>query len=244
MEIKQVALITGVGKDTGIGFEAARQLAQLGYRVVLTARKQKTADQLSELLRQDGLDIVPLALDVADESAVKAAAVTIDQRFGKLDVLINNATTFPDKLETTTADLAQVRNAFDTNFIGAWSTIKHFTPSLRKSDHGRIVNVSSGSGTYGGEPYSLINPWRDFISVYSLTKLALNGLTLKAAHDLAGDNILVNAVTPGLTATYDILAASGGRPVSEGAKSIVLAATLPKGGPTGQFFKDGALAPW
>lgn len=77
MEIKQVALITGVGKDTGIGFEAARQLAQLGYRVIVTARKQATAEQLSELLRQEGLDIVPLALDVADESAVKAAAATL-----------------------------------------------------------------------------------------------------------------------------------------------------------------------
>lgn len=244
METKQLALITGVGKDTGIGFETARQLAQLGYRVIVTARKQETADHHAELLKKENLDIIPLALDVADETAVKATAAKVDERFGRLDVLINNATTFPDKLETISADLAQVRNAFETNFIGSWSTIKHFTPLLRKSERGRIVNVSSGSGSYGGEPYSLINPWRDFISVYSLTKLALNGLTLKAAHDLKADNILVNAVTPGLTATYDILAASGGRPVSEGAKSVVLAATLPKDGPTGQFFKDGVIAPW
>ena len=82
------------------------------------------------------------------------------------------------------------------------------------------------------------------ISAYSISKLALNGLTLKAALDLKKDNILVNAVTPGITASYEILAKAGGRPVSEGAKSIVLAATLPKGGPTGQFFKDGKVIGW
>jgi NAD(P)-dependent dehydrogenase (short-subunit alcohol dehydrogenase family) len=82
------------------------------------------------------------------------------------------------------------------------------------------------------------------ISAYSLSKLALNGLTLKAALDLKNDNILVNAATPGITASYDILAKAGGRPVSEGSKSIVFAATLPKGGPTGQFFKDGKVIGW
>jgi hypothetical protein len=74
--------------------------------------------------------------------------------------------------------------------------------------------------------------------------LALNGLTLKAALDLENDDILVNAVTPGITASYEIFAKAGGRPVSEGAKSIVFAATLPKGGPTGKFFKDGQLIGW
>jgi NAD(P)-dependent dehydrogenase (short-subunit alcohol dehydrogenase family) len=115
---------------------------------------------------------------------------------------------------------------------------------LKKSHHGRVVNVSSGSGSFGGDSWNLLNPWRDVISVYSLAKLAQNGLTLKASHDLANDHILVNAVTPGVTATYEVIAANNGRPVSDGAKSIVFAATLPKDGPTGQFFKDGVVVKW
>jgi NAD(P)-dependent dehydrogenase (short-subunit alcohol dehydrogenase family) len=162
---------------------------------------------------------VPLALDVTVESMVKEVAGQIDLRFGKLDVLINNATLFPDRFDTAGVDLADIKNVLDTNFLGAWSTIKYFTPLLKKSDHARIVNVSSGSGSFEGEEYSLLNPWRGIISAYSISKLALNGLTLKAALDLKNDNILVNAATPGITATYDVLANYGGRPVSEGAKS-------------------------
>ena len=244
METKQLALITGVGKETGIGFEAARQLANMGYQVIITSRKQETADQLADILIKDGLDALAMALDVTDEVMVKALAEQIDERFGKLDVLINNATLFPDKYDTVSVDLADIKSVFDSNFIGAWSTIKYFTPLLKKSEHARVVNVSSGSGSFEGEQYSLLNPWRGVISAYSISKLALNGLTLKAALDLKDDHILVNAATPGLTATYDILADFGGRPVSEGAKSIVFAATLPKGGPTGKFFKDGEIIGW
>ena len=244
MKNKQLVLITGVGKQTGIGFETARQLANMDYQVIITSRKQETADELAAILIEEGLDIVPMALDVTDEAMVKALAEQVDLRFEKLDVLINNATLFPDKFDTVSVDIADIKSVFDSNFIGAWSTIKYFTPLLKKSEHARIVNVSSGSGSYHGEQYSLLNPWRGVISAYSISKLALNGLTLKAAVDLKNDNILVNAATPGITATYDILADFGGRPVSEGAKSIVLAATLPKGGPTGKFFKDGEIIGW
>lgn len=244
MTSKQLVLITGVGKTTGIGFEAARQLANMGYQVVITSRKQETAIALANILIEEGLSIVPMALDVTNETMVKAAAQQIEQRFGKLDVLINNATLFPDQYDTVNAELADIRNVFESNFIGSWSTIKYFTPLLRKSKHARVVNVSSGSGSFGGEGYSLTNPWRDIISAYSISKAALNALTLKAAADLKNYNILVNAATPGITATHEVLANFGGRPVSEGAASVVFAATLPKGGPTGQFFKDGKVVAW
>ncbi len=244
MKNKQLVLITGVGKQTGIGFETARQLANMNYQVIITSRKQEAADNLAGILIEEGLDLVPMALDVTDETMVKAVAEKIDLRFGKLDVLINNATSFPDKFDTAGVDLIDIKNVFDSNFIGAWSTIKYFTPLLKKSEHARIVNVSSGSGSFSGEEFNLLNPWRDVISAYSISKLALNGLTLKAAIDLKEYNILVNAATPGVTATYEILASFGGRPVSEGAKSIVLAATLPKGGPTGKFFKNGEIIGW
>jgi len=244
MKAKQIVLITGVGKQSGIGFEVARQLSALDYRVIITSRKQETADELAGILATEGLDVIPMALDVTNEPMVKAVADQVIQLHGKLDVLINNATSFPDQFDTASADLADIRNVFETNLMGSWCTIKHFTPLLRKSEHARIVNVSSGSGSFGGQGYSLVNPWRDVISAYSISKAALNAFTLKAAADLKKDGILVNVATPGLTATYEALANYGGRPVSEGARSIVLAATLAKGGPTGQFFKDGEIVPW
>ncbi|KAA2242635.1 SDR family NAD(P)-dependent oxidoreductase [Chitinophaga agrisoli] len=241
---KQVALITGVGKQTGIGFEVARQLGAMNYSVIITSRKQETADTLAAVLMAEGLDIVPLALDVTNEDMIRSLAQKIDQQYGKLDVLINNATLFPDQYDTERADLQEIRNVFESNFIGSWATVKYFTPLLRKSEHPRIVNVSSGSGSFGGEGYNLVNPWRDIISAYSISKAALNAFTLKAAIDLKKDGIMVNAVTPGLTASYDTFADYGGRPVTAGAKSIVSAATLPKNGPTGQFFKDGQVISW
>lgn len=244
METKELVLITGVGKETGIGFEVARQLTDLNYRVIITARSQEAADQLAEILTSEGRDVVAMTLDVTQENMVQAVANQINEQYGKLDVLINNATLFPDQYDTVGADLQDIRNVFETNVIGAWSTVKHFAPLLKKSEHPRIVNVSSGSGSFGGTGYSLINPWRDIISAYSISKATLNAFTLKAAVDLKSDGILVNAATPGLTATHDTLAEFGGRPVSDGAKSVVFAATLPKDGPTGQFFKDGEVVSW
>ena len=246
MKRKQLVLITGAARKTGIGLEAARQLGHMGYQVIITAREIERAREAAQILIDEGLDIVPMALDVAREDMVKAVAAEVEQEFGKLDVLINNATEFPDQYQTVNVDMADVIRSFESNFFGAWRMIKYFTPLLRKSDNPRIVNCSSGSGSLQGEEgeYTLVNPWRDFISVYALTKLALNGLTMKAAQDLKQDGILVNAPIPGMTATYDILADHGGRPVSEGAKSIVFAATLPKGGPTGKHFKDGREILW
>lgn len=241
-----MALITGAARRTGIGLEAARQLCNMGYQVITTAREYERAAQAADILIREGLDAVPLAIDVANEAMVKEAAAEVDRRFGKLDVLINNATEFPDQYDTVGVDIADVIRSFESNFFGAWRMIKYFTPLLKRGDNPRVVNCSSGSGSLQGEPgeYTLANPWRDFISVYALTKLAMNGLTMKAAHDLKKDGILVNAPIPGMTATYDILADHGGRPVSDGAASIVFAATLPKGGPTGKHFKDGKEVSW
>lgn len=246
MSTKQLALITGAARKTGIGLEVARQLGNMGYQVIITARELERAAQAADILIEEGLDAVPMAVDVANQAMVEEAAREVDRRFGKLDVLINNATEFPDQYHTVDADMADILRSFESNFFGAWRMIKYFTPLLKKSDHPRIVNCSSGSGSIQGEAgeYTLANPWRDFISVYSLTKLAMNGLTMKAAHDLKKYGILVNAPIPGMTATYDILADHGGRPVSEGAGSIVFAATLPKGGPTGKHFKDGKEVSW
>jgi NAD(P)-dependent dehydrogenase (short-subunit alcohol dehydrogenase family) len=131
------------------------------------------------------------------------------------------------------ADWTVVREAFETNLFGAWRTIQAFAPDMRRARWGRIVNVSSEAGSLAsmgaGTP------------AYATTKAALNALTRVVAGELAGSGVLVNAVCPGWTNT-DM--GRGGRPVRDGAASVVWAATLPDDGPTGGFFRDGRAVPW
>src|ERR1700761_4051332 len=116
MKKKQLAIITGVGKDTGIGFEVARQLGHMNYQVIVTSRKQETADKLAAILISEGLEVIGMALDVTNESQVIAVADQIMQQYGSLDVLINNATLFPDQFKTTSIDLNDIRHVLESNF--------------------------------------------------------------------------------------------------------------------------------
>jgi NAD(P)-dependent dehydrogenase (short-subunit alcohol dehydrogenase family) len=140
---------------------------------------------------------------------------------------------------------------FQTNVVGTWSVTQQFLPLVVASGHGRIVNVSSGSGAFWDPDYGLVNyPGFEMerfgapISAYALTKTAVNGLTIKLAKELKSDNILVNSVCPGVTATRPGSEEWGARPVADGAKGVVWAATLPDDGPTGLFFRDGKQLPW
>jgi NAD(P)-dependent dehydrogenase (short-subunit alcohol dehydrogenase family) len=222
-----ISLVTGGSR--GIGREVCRQLAARGHVVLLTAR---TADSARAAAKAVGA--IPLRLDVTDEESVAAAARAVEHEHGRLDVLINNAAISYDTWQrAATADLAVVRDAAETNLYGPWSVVQHFLPLLRQGTHGRIVNVSSEAasltGMGGGTP------------AYSASKVALNALTRMLAAELRGDRILVNAVCPGWVATD--MGGPGGRPVAEGAASVVWAATLPDSGPTGGFFRDGHQLP-
>jgi NAD(P)-dependent dehydrogenase (short-subunit alcohol dehydrogenase family) len=223
-----VSLVTGGNR--GIGREVGRQLAERGHTVVLTAR---SADAAASAARP--LNAEPLPLDVTDPASVAAAARWTSDRYGKLDVLVNNAAISYDTWQQAAgADLAVVREAAETNLYGPWLMVQEFLPLLRASGHGRIVNVSSeaaslasmGSGT----------------PAYTASKVALNALTRMLAAELRGDRILVNAVCPGWVATD--MGGPGGRPVADGAASVTWAALLPDDGPTGGFFRDGHPLPW
>jgi NAD(P)-dependent dehydrogenase (short-subunit alcohol dehydrogenase family) len=172
-----------------------------------------------------------VALDVAVDASVRAATADL----GRLDVLVNNAAILYDTWQRgVEADLDEVREAFETNVLGAWRLSQAVVPLLRRSPAGRIVNVSSGAGALhdmgGGTP------------AYRTSKAALNALTRILAAELRHDRILVNSVCPGWVATD--MGGGGGRPVSEGAAGIVWAATLPDDGPTGGFFRDGRAIDW
>jgi NAD(P)-dependent dehydrogenase (short-subunit alcohol dehydrogenase family) len=223
-----VSLVTGANR--GIGQEVCRQLAARGHTVLLTARSAEAAAAAAKTV-----NATPLRLDVTDSESVAGAVAAVQDRYGKLDVLVNNAAiTYDTWQRAITADLGVVRQAAETNLYGPWLMAEQFLPLLRNSDHPRIVNVSSESGSLtsmgGGTP------------AYAVSKAALNALTRMLAAELRAEHILVNAVCPGWVATD--MGGPGGRPVAEGAASVVWAATLPDNGPTGGFFRDGRPLPW
>ena len=227
-EIPTVSLVTGGNR--GIGREVCRQLAARGHAVVLTARSADSAEAAAQAVNAE-----PLRLDVTDPVSVADAARWVGERYGRLDVLVNNAAiTYDTWQRAATADLAVVREAAETNLYGPWLMVQEFLPLLRRGEHPRIVNVSSEAASLtsmgGGTP------------AYSASKAALNALTRMLAAELRPDRILVNAVCPGWVATD--MGGPGGRPVADGAASVVWAATLPDSGPSGGFFRDGRPLPW
>ena len=226
---QQLALVTGGNR--GIGLEVIRQLAEQDYKVILGSRDKAKGEEAAQGLAGD---VTVKQLDVADSESVNELRDWVADEYGQLDVLVNNAAiNYDSSARALSVDLDEVRRTLETNLFGAWQMAQTFIPLLKKSEHGRLVNVSSESGSLegmgGGTP------------AYGVSKVALNALTKKLAAELEGDGILVNAVCPGWTAT-DM--GGGGRPVPEGAASVVWAVTLEDDGPTGGFFRDGERLPW
>ncbi|HET7271420.1 MAG TPA: SDR family NAD(P)-dependent oxidoreductase [Rubrobacter sp.] len=241
-DIPGVALVTGGAR--GIGFEVARQLAQRGMTVLVGARDHARAEAAAQELAGENLDVRARTIDVTDSEGVKRLAAGVDEEFGKLDVLVNNAAVFAEWSETASAaDLESSRAVFDTNLFGAWRVCQAFLPLIHRSEHGRIVNVSSGAGSHG-EPTFGLTTGGGAAASYGISKAAINALTAKLAAELEGTAILVNSVDPGLTATAPGMEEMGARPIPDGAASVVWAATLPDEGPTGGFFRDGEPLPW
>ncbi|MFI6918378.1 SDR family oxidoreductase [Nonomuraea spiralis] len=230
MRVNRICVVTGANR--GIGLEVARQLAAAGDTVVLTARDE---DKAAKAAAGIGGDVLARRLDVADERSAAELARELEESHGRVDVLVNNAAIHYDTWQRAgDADLGVVSEALETNLLGAWRVTLALLPLLRRGAHGRIVNVSSELGSLasmgGGTP------------AYAVSKTALNALTRMLAAELREDGILVNAVCPGWVATD--MGGPGGRPVAEGASSVLWAADLPDGGPTGGFFRDGQPLPW
>lgn len=234
----KIALVTGANK--GIGFEVARQLSGKGFTVLLGARDQQRGEEAAAKI--PGATFI--ALDLNEPETALAAAKEIQQKYGHLDVLVNNAgiVDFSDGLPGV-ANLDAVRKTFDTNFFGALYVSQAMLPLLRKSPAARIVNVSSTLGSIAKQN-NPANPYAAFASIgYSGSKAALNMLTVNLAQELRETPAKVNSACPGYVAT-DINRHSGPRTVEQGAAIIVHLATLEADGPTGGFFDDGGSIPW
>ncbi|HEY8574920.1 MAG TPA: SDR family NAD(P)-dependent oxidoreductase [Devosia sp.] len=240
-ETKRIALVTGANQ--GIGLQIATDLVANGLTVLLASRNFERGQAAAATIAGD---VHPIQLDVTDPASIQAAASQVEQQFGRLDILINNAAisrangepsetmeAYIKRSRATLISVDEVRTIWETNVFGVLSVTQAFVPLLRKSAAGRIVNVSSGLGslTFNAQP----NPYRaTFNPGYAASKTALNAITMAFAIDLEAEGIKVNAVTPGYTSTA-LNNFEGTETVQQGAAEAVRVALLGSEGPTGTF---------
>jgi len=246
MSEQTIALVTGANK--GIGYEIAAGLGALGWSVGVGARDDQRREAAVEKLRAAGVDAFGVPLDVTGDASVAAAARLVEERAGRLDVLVNNAgVTGGMPQNPTTVDLAVVRVAVETNVIGVIRVTNAMLPLLRRSASPRIVNMSSSVGSLARQIAAGTGPQAGPISAaYSPSKTFLNAVTIQYAKELHDTNILINAACPGLVATgfTGFTDFHGPRTPEQGAATAIRLATLPDDGPTGSFSEDDGVIPW
>jgi NAD(P)-dependent dehydrogenase (short-subunit alcohol dehydrogenase family) len=234
--MNRVALVTGANR--GIGLEIARELAGVGIQVILGARNIDQGEAAARRIDSNSTNIIPAELDVTDAGEIEKLVQKISSDLGRLDILVNNADILIDETDRPSETPPQtIMTTLETNLLGPWRLSQAFIPLMKRNNYGRIVNVSSGAGAISEISETLYAP------AYSISKTALNALTIMLASELRGSNILVNAVCPGWVRT-DMGGANAPRTVQEGAETAVWLATLPDNGPTGGFFRDRTQIEW
>ena len=240
----RVALITGANK--GIGFETARQLGQEGVTVLVGARDAKKGEAAAETLRREKIEAHALTIDVSDEASIREAVKQVESDYGRLDILVNNAGVMVDdeKKKPSEQSLETWRKTFETNLFGLIVTTQAFLPLLRKSEAGRIVNLSSilGSITFHAKPGSPIYDSKSYTS-YNVSKSAVNAYTVQLAYELKDTKIKVNAAHPGWVKT-EMGGEGATMELDDGAKTSVALATLGPDGPNGAYIHMGESLPW
>lgn len=227
----RTALVTGGNR--GIGLEVCRELGRHGSTVILTGRDAHGVAAAVRELRDAGLDVVGEVLDVSSEASVLACAARLEQHGRRVDVLVNNAGVYPHG-ELLTSPAETLNEAMAVNFFGAVWTARAWMPGMNRRGYGRVVNVTSG---YGSFAEGLAGP-----AAYALSKAALNALTVRLAQEARGD-VKVNAACPGWVRTR--MGGSGApRTVEQGADTIVWLATLPHDGPSGGLFRNRRPVQW
>ncbi len=232
----KIALVTGANR--GLGLETCKKLSKQDIQVIFTCRDREEGAKQVQQLKQAGFPVEFLQLDVTDVKSIEGLAKHVRSKFGQLDILVNNAGIFPKEAKENDvfrASPAVLKKVFETNTLGAFMLCQAFIPLMQEKGYGRVVNISSGmgqlSGMDGGYP------------AYRISKTALNAVTRIFAEETKGTDILVNSVCPGWVRT-DMGGEKASRSIDEGVSGIVWAATLPKAGPTGGFFRDGEPLSW
>lgn len=235
--MKRVAVVTGANR--GLGFETAKELAQKGYTVVLTARDSRKGEEASTKLAAQKLDVHFHPLDVTMPQSIRSFRDWLEKEFGRVDVLVNNAGIFLDgDKDDTSAGAAttdDIRRTMETNVYGPFQLCQTLIPLMEKNNYGRIVNLSSGMGQ--------LAEMNGHYPAYRISKTAVNAVTRIFADETRGKNILINSVCPGWVKT-DMGGENAERTTEQGADTIVWLATLPDGSPTGGFFRDREPISW
>lgn len=242
MNTQKIALVTGANK--GIGFETARQLGRQKVTVLLGSRDAARGEAAAGQLRQEGLDVRALTIDVGNGESIRRAAELVAQEFGRLDILINNDGIMVDDQTKKVSEqtLETWRTTFDTNLFGVVATTQAFLPLLRKSPAGRIVNLSSilGSNTLHLDPGSPIYDAK--LPAYNVSKSAVNAWTVQLAYELRDTPIKVNAAHPGWVKT-EMGGEGATMELADGAKTSV-ALALAEDAPHGAYVHLGEPLPW
>lgn len=237
-----IALVTGANK--GIGREISRQLAAKGVLVLMAARDPQRGEKAVSDLRAQNLPVEFIQLDVTSQESADRTAAEVERRHGRLDILVNNAGIALDWVPPSELTIDAMQRTFETNVFGVFRVTKALLPLLKKSKHGRIVNMSSGLGSLAhAADLSLPTTIQVMLAAYCASKAALNMITIQFANELRSAGIKVNSANPGYTAT-DMNQHRGPRTVEQGAATPVRLALLPDDGPTAGVFSDDGPEPW
>jgi NAD(P)-dependent dehydrogenase (short-subunit alcohol dehydrogenase family) len=239
MSDEKIAIVTGGNR--GMGFETCQQLGRLGFKVILGSRDPHAGDLAAAKLRKEGLSVESFRLDLTRPEEIAALVMYARRRLRRVDVLVNNAgiylegggATVSDRISALDARLEVVRAILETNLIGPFALSQGIIAIMRDQGHGRVVSVTSAMGQLsdmgGGAPG------------FRIAAVGINGMTKMFAEELRGADILVNSVDPGWVRTRSPDAT---RSIEEGVATTIWLATLPSGGPSGQFFRDKQPLPW
>nr|GAT44345.1 predicted protein [Mycena chlorophos] len=242
----KIVLVTGANK--GIGLEIVRQIAnKAGYHVLLGARDAERGQKAVETL--SGLPVEFLSLDIDDDASIAAAVKTVESKFGRLDVLVNNAGVLLDawdsKVQMATREIFQ--KTFNTNATSAAMVTEAFVPLLSKALTGKpnVVFMSSDMGSLGqfADPEG---KWQDapmHLAAYRSSKAAMNMLALVYVARFRGQGWRINIDNPGYTAT-DLNLGTGPGTLEDGARNAVRLATLEEDGVTATFSEKEGPLPW
>ncbi len=237
---QKIALITGANK--GLGFEISRQLARQGIIVVMGVRDATKGKVAANQLLQAGFDVEFQCLDVTDTESIESIRGYLDKKYGKLDILINNAGICLDSgQQSSEVSLNIIIKTFETNFFGVIAITQALLPLIHKSEGGRIVNMSSGRGSLTQHSDPICHYAKTL--AYNSSKTALNSFTVMLAAELKHTNIKVNSADPDWCRT-EMGTEAATHSVEEGADTPVWLATLSEDGFTGGFFNSRNPVPW
>jgi NAD(P)-dependent dehydrogenase (short-subunit alcohol dehydrogenase family) len=241
--VGHVALVTGANR--GIGRAIAESLSELGMTVLVGARRIDEGEAVAGKLSSGGGRAEALALDIGDDASVAAAADSIRSRFGRLDVLVNNAAI---KLEyhpapPSASRVTDVIATLDTNVVGTIRVIDAMLQLLRESPRPRIVNMSSGLGSLTWNATVGTRYQERPLLGYSTSKAAINMVTVLFANEFRDTPMRVNAVDPGPVNT-PMTQGKATREPDDGARPVVRAVLMRNDGPTGCFFDERGVVPW